>query len=88
MADTAGDGQKRTAKEAATVGAGAPDPEAIRAEIELRAYYRYCERGCAPGADVNDWLAAEQEVVALHATPIPSGKASADDRGDRRQSRR
>ena len=85
MADKPGDGQKKTARNAATAGAGAPDSEAIREEIELRAYYRYCERGCAPGADVNDWLAAEQEVVALHAKPIPSGKASADDRRDRRQ---
>ena len=36
----------------------------LRQEIELRAYYRYCERGCAPGFDREDWLAAEQEVLA------------------------
>ena len=35
-----------------------------RREIELRAYYRYWERGCSPGGDVDDWLAAEQEVLA------------------------
>ena len=38
--------------------------EAMREEIQLRAYYRYCDRGCAPGDDVSDWLAAEQEVLA------------------------
>jgi hypothetical protein len=42
--------------------ASAPDFEQRR-EIELRAYYRYCERGCSPGGDVGDWLAAEQEVL-------------------------
>lgn len=36
----------------------------LRQEIELRAYYRYCERGCAPGGDREDWLAAEQELLA------------------------
>ena len=36
----------------------------LRQEIELRAYYRYCDRGCVPGSDREDWLAAEQEVLA------------------------
>ena len=35
----------------------------LQREIELRAYHRYCERGCAPGRDVEDWLTAEQEVL-------------------------
>ncbi len=48
---------------------GAPDTEALRQEIQMRAYYRYCERGCAPGADVDDWLAAEREVLAVRAEP-------------------
>lgn len=42
--------------------------EQLRQEIELRAYYRYCERGCAPGADREDWLAAEQELLAQRAS--------------------
>ena len=33
-------------------------------QIQLRAYHRYCERGCAPGAEVEDWLVAEQAVLA------------------------
>ena len=91
MAHKPKDGQEGGTRVAATASTGALDSESLRQEIEVRAYYRYCERGCAPGADVNDWLAAEQEVLALHGTPSPSGKASADDRRrDRthRQSRR
>jgi len=63
---------------------GTPDPapaevaasgaEAFRQEIQLRAYYRYCERGCAPGADLDDWLAAEREVEAVRAEPAPSAE--------------
>ena len=50
-------------KTAAADAASAPDFEQIRREIELRAYYRYCERGCSSGGDVDDWLAAEREVL-------------------------
>lgn len=38
--------------------------EALRRAIELRAYHRFCERGYAPGHDLDDWLAAEQDVLA------------------------
>ena len=51
-------------KTATSEVASALDPEQIRHEIELRAYYRYCERGCVPGGDLEDWLAAEHEVLA------------------------
>ena len=47
-----------------------PDAEIVHTElsdprraIELRAYYLFCERGCGPGRDVDDWLTAEQEVL-------------------------
>jgi hypothetical protein len=43
----------------------------LRAEIELRAYFKYCERGCAPRGDVDDWLAAEQEILAERAAAPP-----------------
>lgn len=49
-----------------------PDADALRREIELRAYHRYCERGCAAGADVDDWVAAEREVLAAHGQSVPS----------------
>lgn len=37
--------------------------EALRQETERRAYLKYCDRGCEPGRDLDDWLAAEQEVL-------------------------
>lgn len=65
----------------ASVEAFADSAGALRQEIELRAYYRYCERGCAPGGELDDWLAAEQEVLAVGATTasLPA-ESSADDR--------
>jgi len=63
--------EERPTEDLAPVDAGVADGEVLRQEIQLRAYYRYCERGCAPGADVNDWLAAEQDVLATHAVQDP-----------------
>ncbi len=76
-ATRAGEKSERNAAQAGAAQAGAaqPDGEALRQEIELRAYDRYCQRGCEPGADVTDWLAAEQEVVAQH-TGAPVSRAS------------
>ena len=36
--------------------------EPAHSEIEMRAYYRYLERGCLDGFDLDDWLAAEAEL--------------------------
>lgn len=83
MADKPRTVQEKSTRDSAPAGAVAVDPEALRQEIQLHAYYRYCERGCAPGADVNDWLAAEQEVLAGHAKPV-GAKVSADDRRRRK----
>lgn len=61
--------RRRERPEAAATGPAPENPEndgPIRREIELRAYDRYCERGCAPGGDVEDWLAAEHDVLAEH----------------------
>jgi hypothetical protein len=30
--------------------------------IARRAYELYCERGCEPGREMDDWLKAEQEL--------------------------
>jgi hypothetical protein len=30
--------------------------------IELRAYFRYVNRGCVDGCALDDWLAAEEEL--------------------------
>ena len=70
------------------VGAGPDDGETLRHEIALRAYQRYCERGCASGCDVDDWLAAEREILAARANPTAAAApTSADDRPGRRRSR-
>jgi hypothetical protein len=37
--------------------------EVLRKEIELRAYFKYSGRGCEAGHDVDDWLAAEREIL-------------------------
>jgi hypothetical protein len=47
--------QSRSTREA---GLEAPTREAIA----LRAYERFCNRGCEHGFDEQDWLAAEQEL--------------------------
>lgn len=51
---------------------GVADADALRREIELRAYARYCQRGCAAGADIDDWVAAEREVLAAHGQSVTS----------------
>jgi|KBSMisStandDraft_5_1062788.scaffolds.fasta_scaffold3022581_2 Protein of unknown function (DUF2934) len=38
-------------------------PESIDERIRTRAYERYLSRGGADGADVEDWIQAEQEVI-------------------------
>ena len=39
-------------------------PADFETEIRLRAYDLYQQRGCTPGQDEQDWLAAEREVLA------------------------
>ncbi len=48
----------RTSTRAANSG---PTEEQIR----RRAYELYLERGASPGADISDWLRAEQELRAV-----------------------
>lgn len=59
-------GERHQSKEAASPPANGDGDGTIRQEIQLRAYYRYCERGCEPGGEIEDWLSAEQEVFAQH----------------------
>jgi hypothetical protein len=60
---------RRRSKDGAHQMPPPPDGEA-RQEIALRAYYRYCERGRVDGFDIEDWLAAEREVLReLTTTP-------------------
>jgi hypothetical protein len=57
---TANDG----APEAAPAAIAAPTEDDMWTEIAKRAYARYCDRGCAHGGDLEDWVAAEKEVLA------------------------
>ena len=38
------------------------EDETLQEEIARRAYVRFCDRGCAHGGDIDDWLEAEREV--------------------------
>jgi hypothetical protein len=38
------------------------EDDTLKQEIAQRAYLRFCDRGCAHGGDVDDWLEAEREV--------------------------
>jgi hypothetical protein len=37
----------------------------LRERIAKRAYELYLDRGCSPGCDVEDWVDAEREILAL-----------------------
>jgi hypothetical protein len=52
----------------ATNGNGHAAPGNLETEIRVRAYEIYAGRGCVPGDERQDWLLAEQEVKAKHAT--------------------
>jgi len=41
-------------------------PQGTHHQIEVRAYFRYVERGCVDGYALDDWLAAEAELQAGH----------------------
>jgi hypothetical protein len=41
-------------------------PAHLESEIRMRAYELYEQRGCTPGQEAEDWLAAEREVLARH----------------------
>jgi hypothetical protein len=52
-----------------------PHPVVAHEEIADRAYQRYLERGSKHGHDVDDWLAAEQELVSERVEPQPSRRS-------------
>ena len=41
-------------------------PADLEAEIRFRAYELYEQRGCTPGQEADDWIAAEREVLSRH----------------------
>jgi hypothetical protein len=48
--------------------------EALKQEIARRSYVRFCDRGCAHGEDVDDWLEAEREVLESRKSETATDK--------------
>lgn len=46
-------------------------PILVHEDIATRAYQRYLERGSTHGYDIEDWLAAEQELAGARAQQPP-----------------
>ena len=60
----------------ATSEASVPISRSVSHEdIEKRAYQRYCDRGSAPGGDLDDWLAAERELLSEQADAHEAGSS-------------
>jgi DUF2934 family protein len=59
---------------------GAHGSSLDRAEIALRAYHIYLERGSAPGNELDDWTRAERELLGTngksHRKVRPKSKAA------------
>jgi len=58
------------------------DPGPLQERISIRAYELYVERGYQDGHDLEDWLAAETELMGLsvkpaHETNRPEAKRAA-----------
>jgi hypothetical protein len=45
----------------------------LEKEVQVRAYELYEQRGKEQGFAVQDWLEAEDEVLASFSDPLPSG---------------
>ncbi|MBK9312657.1 MAG: DUF2934 domain-containing protein [Blastocatellales bacterium] len=50
--------------------------EEVRARISSRAYEIYLSRGCEPGCEVEDWLQAENEILASSTEGQPPRAAT------------
>lgn len=49
--------------------------EGVRAAVSVRAYEIHESRGCVHGCDLDDWLQAEDEVLAVLIEQQPVGGA-------------
>jgi hypothetical protein len=67
-----GNGNTRRKQVATMPAVNSPEPEKnssttdLEAEIRLRAYQLYEQRGYMPGHEDEDWLVAEREVLARY----------------------
>jgi hypothetical protein len=58
--------------------------DSLRQQIAVRAYELYLSRGCTGGGDVEDWVQAEEEIIASFLpqelarseTEIPAAKTA------------
>lgn len=57
-------------------GAMRTDPHGCREAIAMTAYYKAERRSFAPGREVDDWLAAEKEVLARAPIDAPPGQST------------
>ena len=64
MEDTMAAVLEENVAQAETPVASAPQP--THHDIEVRAYFLYVERGCMDGCALDDWLAAEAELLPGH----------------------
>ncbi len=66
-----------SAQSAASLGAGGVSPQLREMMIREAAYFRAEHRSFAPGADLEDWFAAEREIDAVLAQRVPVVQPSA-----------
>lgn len=52
--------------------------EEVRARISSRAYEIYLSRGCEPGCEMEDWLQAENEILASSTEEQPPAVEDAE----------
>jgi hypothetical protein len=57
------DRKRKTTASALSPAPGNDSPRVSEADIALRAFSYYCERGYQNGSDVEDWLRAERELM-------------------------
>ena len=55
--------KKKTTAPALVSDSANDSPRVSTSDIALKAFAYYCERGCQHGADVEDWLRAERELL-------------------------
>jgi len=46
----------------------------VEERIRRRAYELYVQRGCAEGSELDDWLQAEEEILAEQDRSIEEGE--------------
>ncbi len=56
--------------------------EEVRARISSRAYEIYLSRGCEPGCEVEDWLQAENEILASSTEEQPPAVEDDETKGE------